>query len=440
MLENAISDIPRFYTALAEWLSCNIFVILLGPKIKTKNVIVFSAIYLVALAFFLEITANIPLLLWIMCMILAFMLMVGFIWLCNKVSIYESVFYAVMAFSVAECIASMEWQIVNYLYSDTSKMPIYVELVAIFIVYGSVIFGIWKLLKTRITKEKRLRIEKKDWLMSLFICVLVFGFSNISFISFNSITPKPFSIQIGAIRTVVDIAGVAMLYAHLLSCCNNMVRRELDAVQSTLKNQYIQYKRSRESIEVLNMKYHDMKHQINMLREMKDNEQRAEFLDRMEADIKAYELQNKTGNSVLDTLLTSKSIQCDKHGITMTVVADGALLDFMDAVDICSIFGNALDNAIEATMKLEDREKKLIHINVSQFKSFVMIRIENYFNGNLRNEGGVFLSTKKNDKDHGYGIKSINYTVEQYDGVVDIKVRDNWFEIKILIPIKEKQY
>ena len=438
MLENAVSDIPRFHTALAEWLSCNLFVILLGTKIKMKNYIIFSAIYLVALAFFLEITATIPLLLWIMCMLLAFLSIVGFIWLCNRISLYESVFYAVMAFSVAECIASLEWQVVNYIYADTSKMPLIIEVLAIFIIYGSVIIGIWKLLKTRISKEKLLRIEKKDWLISLFICVLVFGFSNISFLSFNSITPKPYSIQIGAIRTVVDIAGVSMLYAHLLSCCNSMVRRELDAVQSALKNQYIQYKQSRESIDIINMKYHDMKHQINILRETNDSEQRAAFLDRMEADIKAYELQNKTGNSVLDTLLTSKSMQCDKHGISMTVVADGTLLDFMDAMDICSIFGNAIDNAIEATMKLEDREKRLIHVNVSQVKSFVMIRFENYFKGNLKKEGGNFMTTKKNAENHGYCIKSINYTVEKYDGVVDIKVNDKWFEIKILIPTKEK--
>ena len=438
MLENAVSDIPRFYTALAEWLSCNLFVLLLGPKIKIKNYILFSAIYLIALAFFLEVTATIPLLLWILCMILAFLSIVGFIWLCNRISFYESIFYAVMAFAIAECIASLEWQVVNYIYSDTSKIPLIIEVLAILLIYGSVIFGIWKLLSTRISKETRLHIEKKDWFISLFICVLVFGFSNISFISFNSITPKPYSIQIGAIRTLVDVAGVAMLYAHLLSCCNNMVRRELDAVQGALKNQYIQYKQSRDSIEIINMKYHDMKHQINILRGMNDSEQRAALLDRMEADIKAYELQYKTGNSVLDTVLTSKSMQCDKHGITMIVVADGALLDFMDAMDICSIFGNALDNAIEATMKLEDKEKRLIHVNVSQFKSFVMIRFENYFKGNLKKEGASFKTTKKNAEDHGYGIKSINYTVEKYDGAVDIKANDKWFEIKILIPIKVK--
>ena len=438
MLENAVSDIPRFYTALAEWLSCNLFVLLLGPKIKIKNYILFSAIYLIALAFFLEVTATIPLLLWILCMILAFLSIVGFVWLCNRISFYESIFYAVMAFAIAECIASLEWQVVNYIYSDTSKIPLIIEVLAILLIYGSVIFGIWKLLSTRIPKETRLHIEKKDWFISLFICVLVFGFSNISFISFNSITPKPYSIQIGAIRTLVDVAGVAMLYGHLLSCYNNMVRRELDAVQGALKNQYIQYKQSRDSIEIINMKYHDMKHQINILRGMNDSEQRAALLDRMEADIKAYELQYKTGNSVLDTVLTSKSMQCDKHGITMIVVADGALLDFMDAMDICSIFGNALDNAIEATMKLEDKEKRLIHVNVSQFKSFVMIRFENYFKGNLKKEGASFKTTKKNAEDHGYGIKSINYTVEKYDGAVDIKANNKWFEIKILIPIKVK--
>ena len=438
MLENAVLDIPRFYTALAEWLSCNLFVLLLGPKIKIKNYILFSVIYLIALAFFLEVTATIPLLLWILCMILAFLSIVGFVWLCNRISFYESIFYAVMAFAIAECIASLEWQVVNYIYSDTSKIPLIIEVLAIILIYGSVIFGIWKLLSTRIPKETRLHIEKKDWFISLFICVLVFGFSNISFISFNSITPKPYSIQIGAIRTLVDVAGVAMLYGHLLSCYNNMVRRELDAVQGALKNQYIQYKQSRDSIEIINMKYHDMKHQINILRGMNDSEQRAALLDQMEADIKAYELQYKTGNSVLDTVLTSKSMQCDKHGITMIVVADGALLDFMDAMDICSIFGNALDNAIEATMKLEDKEKRLIHVNVSQFKSFVMIRFENYFKGNLKKEGASFKTTKKNAEDHGYGIKSINYTIEKYDGAVDIKANDKWFEIKILIPIKVK--
>lgn len=215
-----------------------------------------------------------------------------------------------------------------------------------------------------------------------------------------------------------------------------MVRHELEAVHNVLENQYVQYKQSRESIDLINMKYHDLKHQIHLLRELNDKDQRDAFLDRMEADIKAHELQNKTGNSVLDTLLTGKSMYCHKHGITMTVVADGSLLRFMDAMDICSIFGNALDNAIESAVEISDKEKRLIHLTVSQVKSFVMIRVENYFEGDvLMDSDGP--KTKKDKKFHGYGIKSIKYTVNRYGGVVKIGTKDQWFQLKILIPIKD---
>ena len=112
-------------------------------------------------------------------------------------------------------------------------------------------------------------------------------------------------------------------------------------MQNVLQNQYVQYKQSRESIDLINYKYHDLKHQIAVLRSETDPEKRNEFLNHMEDEIRQYEAQNKTGNKVLDTVLTSKSLYCAKHGITFTCVADGTLLDFMDIMDICSIFGSA---------------------------------------------------------------------------------------------------
>ena len=120
----------------------------------------------------------------------------------------------------------------------------------------------------------------------------------------------------------------------------------------------------------------------------------------------------------------------------MTSVVDGKLLDFMDVVDICNIFGNALENAIESVIRISDKEKRLIHITVSQVNNFVMIRIENYYEGTLNTDGGEFLTTKNDKKHHGYGIKSIKYTVDRYDGAVYINTDNNWFDIKIVIPQK----
>ena len=217
------------------------------------------------------------------------------------------------------------------------------------------------------------------------------------------------------------------------------MRLELEAVQSTLQMQYQQYKQSRESIDLINKKYHDLKHQIQFLKDEQDAEKRNEFLDQMEKDIKSFELQNKTGNAVLDTILTGKSLYCYKHGITMTCVVDGKLLDFMETMDICSIFGNALDNAIESVLRIKDKERRLIHVTVSQLNGFAMIRIENYYEDVLELDGEDYLSTKRDKKQHGYGIKSIRYTADRYDGAVFINTDNNWFDIKIAIPIKTKQ-
>lgn len=434
MIGNAIPDIPRFYTAIAEWLSCMLFVILVGPRVKKLRLALLSGAYLLLLVAFMELTATITLYLWLPCMLLAFLSIVGFIGLTTRSSCAESFFYGAMAFSLAETMASVEWQILNHVIPDAAKNSLLTRTILLIIVYILSVFIAWRLLRHRILSEKRMTVEGRDLAISLFICTIVFGFSNLSFLTLSPSSPEQFYKEISYTRTLVDIAGVAMLYAHFLSCRNNMVRRELNAVQSTLQNQYLQYKQSREAIDVINMKHHDLKHQIHMLREMNDSEQRAAFLDRMEADIKAYELQNKTGNSVLDTLLTGRSMYCNKHGITLTVVADGSLLDFMDAMDICSIFGNALENATESVLKIKDKEKRLIHVSVSQVKSFVMIRIQNYFEGDVRMNDGDFVTTKADVSAHGYGIKSIKYTVNRYDGVVKINSENQWFDLKILIP------
>lgn len=77
----------------------------------------------------------------------------------------------------------------------------------------------------------------------------------------------------------------------------------------------------------------------------------------MEDEIRQYEAQNKTGNKVLDTVLTSKSLYCAKHGITFTCVADGTLLDFMDIMDICSILEMHWITPLSVSLRLRIRKK-----------------------------------------------------------------------------------
>ena len=217
------------------------------------------------------------------------------------------------------------------------------------------------------------------------------------------------------------------------------MKKELTAIDHMLNLQYRQYLDFKMNTEYISRQCHDLKHQIAVLRSEEDPQKREAFLDQMEAEIRQYEAQNKTGNKVLDTVLTSKSLYCNKNGITFTCVADGTLLDFMDVMDICSIFGNALDNAIECEMKIQDKEKRLIHVTVSRQKAFLILKFENYCEEKLQYQDGNIATTKKDKKYHGYGMKSIRYTVNKYGGAVTIDTKENWFDLKILIPIKEEQ-
>lgn len=213
------------------------------------------------------------------------------------------------------------------------------------------------------------------------------------------------------------------------------MEKELSAINATLKSQYEQYRYFQESMEMVHIKYHDLQHQIAGLRAVTDAGERKEWLDTMEKDLKTYESLNKTGNQVLDTLLASKIHNCMKNDVRITCVADGKLLNFMHVTDICTIFGNALDNAIESVVMLPDPAQRLIHISVSGKKGFLFIKIENYCNEKVEIKDKLPVTTKPDKRNHGFGLKSIRYSAEKYGGTISVSMEKNWFELNVLIPL-----
>lgn len=432
-----LADIPRSNTAIAEWAAVLVFLTILKPrfsKLKTTGIILAFLIVQIA---FLELTGGVAVWLWAPCMVGAFLLMLFMCWSCCDIQLTEALYTSVQAFIMAEFAASLEWQITCFWWDGTGPFYISIWLRSILLVYGGVYFVMRMILKHHIPKGEPLNPTKKELITEIIIAILVFSFSNISYLSLKTPFTQAAAFDIYNARTLVDLGGVATLFAHLVVCGEARIRKELDSVHNMLEMQYQQYKLSRDSIDMVNYKYHDLKHQIQILRNEENSEIRNQYLDQMMSEIKNYELQNKTGNQVLDTVLTGKSIYCNKHGITLTCVADGTLLEFMDTMDLCSVFGNALDNAIEAELQIATKEKRLIHVTVTKQHAFVLIRFENYYESDLRIERGKLLTTKNEKEFHGYGIKSIRYIVAKYEGAINISTENNWFDMKILIPLQE---
>ena len=158
------------------------------------------------------------------------------------------------------------------------------------------------------------------------------------------------------------------------------------------------------------------------------------YLDKMLQDIKRYETSYNTGNRVLDTILSAEAMKCQARGIELTCVADGSILSFMNPMDVSSLFGNALDNAIEGAEKIPEKNERLIHLTVDKQKSFVRIFVENRYIGKIRFRHNLPLTSKADTNFHGFGIKSMKSIAEKYGGSIVAVAEDGWFKLSILIP------
>lgn len=213
-----------------------------------------------------------------------------------------------------------------------------------------------------------------------------------------------------------------------------MLQKEMSTKEQLWMKHATQYETARETIDIINKKCHDLKHQVAALRKINRPDRQGEVIDSIEQSIMIYDSMMDTGNEILDTVLTEKSLFCGQNHIAMTCMTDGKLLEFMDAIDLYTIFGNALDNAIEAVMKIQDEEARYISLFIHEKVNLIIIQFENMYEGALEMEKGIPHSSKPKDGYHGFGIRSITDIVQKYDGVVSIETEHQVFVLRIAIP------
>ena len=431
-MENYYQDIPRIYTAIAEWLSCIIYSMVLKRRVKNEEYILSAILALIVMSMFLMLTKGLPVAFWIPCMLIAVGFMYVFLYFTCDDSRNVIGYYCARAFLLAELAASLEWQLACFFRSITPSF--WVQLLILVSVY-LLVFTWAHYMEVSITRGVvQLEINRRELWAAVAIASAVFAFSNLSFVFSNT----PFSAGITAdvfyIRTLVDIAGIMILYVYQSRICELLAEKELRNIHAMLKAQYDKYRNYQTTFDLINMKYHDLKHQIAGLRANMSDEERMKWIDSLEQELDSYSPELETGNSVLDTLIAGKMMSCRANKIKITCVANGNLLDFMHVADICTIFGNALDNAIESVSLIEDPEKRLIHITVAPKKNFILIQVTNYCENSITLNNGYPVTTKADKSNHGFGIKSIKYTIEKYNGTLNFALKDNWFELKMLIP------
>ena len=433
MTDVVLGNIPRLHTALADWLACILYISILRPRLKRSQTALVASAFLLLQGAFMVLTGNLPVGWFIPCIVASALIMLAFLYLCCDVTWKAAGYFTARAFILGELAASLEWQLYYYLYNAGLVAPWHMNAL-LALVYLVVFGGVYLLERRSREQTQALPVTQRELYIVLVISISAYLMSNLSYVYSNTPFSGSLPAEIFNIRTLMDFVGVALLYAYHLQVSAHHMKSERDAMQNILRSQYQQYQHFAGSIDLINHKYHDLKHIVNALRATGNAADSSALIDQIETDIHSYQVHVKTGNHVLDTVLTSKEMYCSQRNITLTCIVDGAAMDFMETVDLCTLFGNALDNAIEAVEKIHDSDKRIVHVLVVKKNNFVRIRVENYYEGDIRFEGELPLTTKADAQYHGYGIKSIRQTTQKYGGSVTLHVENHWFQLRVLIP------
>lgn len=355
-----------------------------------------------------------------------------------ELTLLSALYYMAFVFILGEFLTALTWQIFLFLVSmNIISGDIRFCIVCLLIVSASFL-AITFIIRQFFYKENQTSDPAiKDVVLSFFAAISIYLFSNISNVYRNTPFSGQTAMEINLIRMLVDAGGVILLSAlHVVREQEN-TKAEIAIMQNLMEAQYRNYQTSERSMNLIHEKYHDLKHQITLLRSEMPDAKRQGYLDRMEEELRSFEVGANTGNHIIDTILMDKAIQCSQKDIKLNCAADGRLLSFMDPLDLSSLLGNLLDNAIEHVERIPDPAKRWIEFVIRKKNGFVVVGVGNCFEGEVVFRDGLPKTTKSDERFHGYGTKSIKNTVARYDGSVNFSAENGLFMVKMSFSLPE---
>ena len=291
-------------------------------------------------------------------------------------------------------------------------------------VFDGIVFGIAWLIFWRKADKDVLKKLYMPQIMPMLAVILVVC------IIFNNIEmPAGGMVVFHLTDMVCNIVCMCCQYTVMII---SVLRSDKQKMKELLEQNARQYCISKQNIELINIKCHDLRHQFrNMQNEGNMSKQSLSEIKRI---IDQYDCVLHVGNPVLDVILTEKSMMCKEHGIEFTCLADGANLPKMDECDVYSLFGNAIDNAIEAAKTQCAADKKFISVNMSKTNKLYFIQIQNYTGNKVSFVNGMPVTSKPDTLNHGFGTKSIKMIAEKYGGEVTFGQSGEIFKTNIILP------
>lgn len=301
---------------------------------------------------------------------------------------------------------------------ETYFLVLAIRVLTVFVVY-------------KICRKNQYRLMWKDALvLTIVFATGFFMFMKNAFMHLNLGTVSEIS------SCIVEVIYPLFFMIFFLYVRNTLYLREQeqkDKMQiAQLQKQFDYYQAKQKDEEKVRAVYHDMKNHLLILQQQINSPETAEMIEELQAQVAMYEDYVHTGNGILDIILREKSELAREKQIALSVSVDFNGVDFIEPLDISTIFGNGLDNAIEASERLPV-EQRTILVKTGKIQNFLSIVIQN--NCTEESKPAKKRTTKSNDFLHGFGISNMQKAAGKYGGQLITTCEKGKFVLKILNPI-----
>ena len=290
---------------------------------------------------------------------------------------------------------------------------------------------------------RELRLNKQNLLyavisylfpLTVMISVIIISHKNIGFGSAAGI-------QVFYIYTSVLLfsASISLFYLLEKNILLDMSGEKSSVMEELLSLQRRHYERLDISQRELQSLRHDIKNHISCLYALLDSghaKEAKEYIKELYTCNKGLQGIIYSGNIVIDSILSNGLANLENRGINLKCsIIIPPSLNIAD-VDLCILFGNLIDNAVEACERIvEPGRKKFIVLNVNIKKDYLFIDIANSFTGEVKKQNNIYRTVKIDERYCGIGLFNIRKIVEKYNGEFSVSHSDNVFSVSVMLSL-----
>lgn len=364
---------------------------------------------------------------------LIFIFVVAILIICYKDSIYQSITAVEVWIIVVSILMESIAYGVGYLLYGSNQLVMVEgqaftrwEIYIIGIVARLFVLGVVYLL----LKNFKYKMQMKDSIILTLVFLIAFAivvFTVFNLLNLERTADLMLYISSGILATIFFI--IFMYSKNVMYLREQEQRDKMQIAQ--LQQQFAYYQEKMKDEERVRSIYHDLKNHLLVMESRQNTAETRQMAETLRSQIADYEDYVHTGNEFLDIILKDKAAKAREKQIDFSALVDFKGMDFIEPLDISTIFGNAIDNAMEASERLPE-DQRLVTVKAERVRDMLIITVENNTLPGTRPAEGT---TKKDRFVHGFGIPNIKKAVEKYDGQCSFHQGDGTYLLKILIPI-----